>query len=207
MEEAMAYDAMDHAEVNRLFVDDLIEAGFAGGDVLDVGTGTARIPVELGKREWGSLRVMAIDLSIAMLDVARIHVEIASLREVIELDHVDAKALPYGDGTFDATISNSIVHHLVDPQRTLAAILRVTKEGGVVFVRDLLRPKDVKTLNRLVEQYVAPNDEKGRAMFRDSLHAALTLEEVRAYVEEIGEDPAFVSATSDRHWTWTRRVG
>ncbi|MFM7740452.1 MAG: ubiquinone biosynthesis protein UbiE, partial [Planctomycetota bacterium] len=46
-QEALDYNRMDHSQVNRLFASDLRVAGFIGGDVLDVGTGTALIPVEI----------------------------------------------------------------------------------------------------------------------------------------------------------------
>jgi hypothetical protein len=39
-------------------------------------------------------------------------------------------------------------------------------------------------------------------LFADSLHAALTLEEIRNLVAGLGYDPGHVNATSDRHWTW-----
>ena len=42
-------------------------------------------------------------------------------------------------------------------------------------------------------------------MFADSLHAALTLDEVRALVAALGFDPAGVRQTTDRHWTWAAR--
>jgi hypothetical protein len=38
-------------------------------------------------------------------------------------------------------------------------------------------------------------------MFRDSLHAALTVEEVRELVRDFGLSSDSVKATSDRHWT------
>ena len=43
-EVACDYDRMDHDEVNRLFVEDLLRDHQVSGDVLDIGTGTARIP-------------------------------------------------------------------------------------------------------------------------------------------------------------------
>ncbi len=46
-EEARDYDAMDHAEVNRVFVADFLRFWPGSGFVLDVGTGTAQIPIEL----------------------------------------------------------------------------------------------------------------------------------------------------------------
>jgi hypothetical protein len=41
-------------------------------------------------------------------------------------------------------------------------------------------------------------------LFRASLHAALTLDEVRVAAREVGLDDVRVAMTSDRHWTLTR---
>ena len=48
--EAADYDAMDHREVNRAFVIDFLAAGPPPGEILDLGTGTAQIPIELCRR-------------------------------------------------------------------------------------------------------------------------------------------------------------
>ncbi len=48
-EEARDYNAMDHSEVNRKFVDDLL-AGPVGPRVIDLGCGPAAIPIELCQR-------------------------------------------------------------------------------------------------------------------------------------------------------------
>ena len=60
--EAHDYDAMDHAQVNRVFVADFLAVWDGRGQVLDVGTGTAQIPVELCRRVDG-VRVVGIDLA------------------------------------------------------------------------------------------------------------------------------------------------
>jgi hypothetical protein len=39
-------------------------------------------------------------------------------------------------------------------------------------------------------------------MFADSLHAALTLDEVRDLVASLSFSPDTVQQASDRHWTW-----
>jgi ubiquinone/menaquinone biosynthesis C-methylase UbiE len=138
-----------------------------------------------------------------MLEVARLNVEIASLRERIQLSHVDAKSTPYADGMFAAVMSNSIVHHIPEPRSAMAEAVRVVRPGGLLFFRDLLRPRDNPTLDHLVAQYAGDCNEHQRAMFADSLHAALTLDEIRALVAELGFAPESVQATSDRHWTWS----
>jgi methylase of polypeptide subunit release factors len=64
-QEAVVYDEMDHAEVNRRFVDDLLAGSPIGHDILDLGTGTARIPIELCNRV-PDCRVMASDGAVSM---------------------------------------------------------------------------------------------------------------------------------------------
>jgi ubiquinone/menaquinone biosynthesis C-methylase UbiE len=203
-EEARAYNAMDHVEVNRRFVDDFLAAGHADGEILDLGTGTALIPIELCQRD-PQARVLAIDLSVAMLDLARGNVEIASLRDQVMLDRIDGKSLPYADGRFAAVMSNSIVHHIPEPLAVLSEAWRVLAPGGLLFVRDLLRPADDASVARLVELYAAGATPHQRQLFDDSLRAALSLDEIRELVTALGVSTETVQATSDRHWTWSAR--
>jgi hypothetical protein len=83
---------------------------------------------------------------------------------------------------------------------------RVVKPGGLLFVRDLLRPVDEAALREFVVKYAADANAHGQQMFADSLHAALTLDEIRALVTEHGFPAASVQQTSDRHWTWACRA-
>ncbi len=201
-DEARDYDRMDHSEVNRLFVADLLTEGFDGDDVLDLGTGTALIPIELC-RHHPTCRVMAVDLATHMLDLARLNIEAAGLIQRIELHQIDAKHLGFADGMFDAVISNSIIHHIPEPIDCLRQAVRVTRPGGRVFFRDLLRPDSQQQLDALVEAYAGQENDHARQMFAQSLHAALSLQEIRALIESLGFHAAQASATSDRHWTWT----
>ena len=204
-EEANDYDAMNHQEVNRLFVEDLLAAAEEElGDVLDLGTGTAQIPIELCTRHE-SCRVMAADAAIAMLDVARMNVEIAGLTLRIQLDKADAKELPYEDDAFDAVVSNSIIHHIPEPLAVLREAVRVLKPGGLLFFRDLLRPGTEEELANLVQTYAGDESEHARQMFADSLHAALSLDEMQDLANRLDLPPACVAQTSNRHWTLSCR--
>src|SRR5262252_6683153 len=83
-EEARDYDAMDHAAVNRVFAADFFAEWDGNSPVLDVGTGTAQIPIELC-RQSPTARVTAIDLSENMLAVGRENVARAGLQDRIQL--------------------------------------------------------------------------------------------------------------------------
>jgi len=205
-QEALDYDAMDHSEVNRRFLADLLTAGLPEGEILDLGTGTAQIPIELCTQR-DDVQVMAVDLAESMLDVAIANIDIAGLRHLIQVDRVDAKDLPYEDGRFACVMSNSIVHHIPQPAAVLAEAVRVTSPGGLVFFRDLSRPDDDGELAKLVGTYAGDGNEHQRRMFADSLRAALRVEEMQALLDQLGLPGEGVSMTSDRHWTWQYRKG
>jgi ubiquinone/menaquinone biosynthesis C-methylase UbiE len=211
-EEAHDYDAMDHAAVNARFVDDLLAAGAPAGRTLDVGTGTALIPIELCGRD-PSVHVEAIDLATHMLALAERNVQRAELGGRIRLARLDAKATGWPDASFDVVMSNSIVHHIPEPRDVLAEVWRLLRPGGLLFVRDLERPASAARLGELVDTYApipdAPPDVRAlharqRSLFAASLRAALTVEEVRALVAPLGIPADAVRTTSDRHWTLAR---
>jgi len=202
--EAVDYDTMDHSEVNHIFVADLLAAGPEPGEILDLGTGTAQIPIALCHRDPDA-RVVVVDLAGHMLRVARQNVERAGLSDRIRMEQVDAKRLPHRDGQFATVISNSIVHHVAEPRIVLQEAWRVLADGGLIFLRDLFRPPDDQTVRRLVDTYAAGANPHQQQMFEDSLRASLTVDEMRDLVSEFGLDPTTVRATSDRHWTWVAR--
>ena len=89
----------------------------------------------------------------------------------------------------------------------LAEAVRVVRPGGLLFVRDLRRPADDVTVRQLVSTYAGDANEHQRAMFEASLRAALSLDEIRGLVGQLGFGPDTVQATSDRHWTWSAQRG
>ncbi|MSU78492.1 MAG: class I SAM-dependent methyltransferase [Gemmataceae bacterium] len=200
-EEARDYDGMDHSHVNQVFVTDFLKLGATTKAALDVGAGTAQIPIALCQAH-PMIRVVAIDLANEMLAVGQRNVQRAGLAARIDLRFIDAKAMPFADTAFDAVISNSIVHHIPEPFAVFAEMARVVKNGGVLFVRDLLRPTTKAALDEFVRMYAGDANAHQQKMFSESLHAALTLDEVQDLVRRVGHDPASVKQTSDRHWTW-----
>ena len=214
-EEAGDYDAMDHQEVNGRFCDDLV--AFLGParashamTVLDVGTGTARIPILLCARMSAAL-VLGIDLSGEMLAIAKKNIEDAGLTSRISLSAEDAKETKRPGGTFGAVICNTILHHIPGPAEALGEMWRLTANGGTLFIRDLVRPDTREELAALVTKHggepasrepsVVAAHARQRALFEASLYAGLTVAEVRTLVAPLGIPSNAVQMTSDRHWT------
>jgi ubiquinone/menaquinone biosynthesis C-methylase UbiE len=226
LEEAVDYDAMDFVEVNGAFSEaalalvppqPLAEHRATPRQVLDAGTGTARIPILINQRQqrlsqplW---QITAIDLAANMLKIGAEHVARAGLTQTIQLAQVDVKNLPYADASFDLVISNSIVHHLPDPLPFFKELRRVLKPGGGFLLRDLLRPNTEAEVQALVAQIGPEYNDHQQQLFGDSLRAAFTLPEIQALFEaaglaRAGEDlinpTVRIYASSERHWTAAR---
>lgn len=197
--EAAEYDAMDHGEVNRLFVDRLFELG-ASGRILDVGTGPAQMLLDLCRRPACD-SVVGLDAAASMLKLGRRHLEADGLLSRARLICADAKRMPFPDQSFHAVMSNSILHHLPDPTPCLREVARVLQPGGVILLRDLHRPEDQAELDALVEQHARNDSDRQRALFRASLNAAFTCEEVIGLLKDAGLEGLTVYRNSDRHWT------
>lgn len=210
-EEARDYDAMDHRAVNARFCDDLLALHPRPRRVLDVGTGTALIPIALCARAPDA-HVDAIDLAEPMIVRAAANVDRAHLEGRVRLARADAKAAHLAPQSFDVVMSNSLVHHIPEPASVLGEMWRLVAPGGLLFVRDSARPPDAAHVALLADLYAPPpvaapsseaeaSQNRQRALFVASLHAALTADEVRDLVGPLGVPSGAVAMTSDRHWT------
>jgi len=206
--EAVEYDAMDFQAVNGDFAQAVCPLGPTQATVLDVGTGTARIPILLAhlRPAW---QITAIDLARSMLAIAERNVREAGSEAQIRLEFVDAKHLPYANGSFDGVISNSLLHHSPNPVDCLREIKRVLKPNGFLLIRDLLRPPSLDQLDQQVAAIGSDYTPHQRQLFRDSLHAAFTLPELTEYLHRLGwtsdaPNSPRLYQSSERHWTIER---
>jgi SAM-dependent methyltransferase len=102
--------------------------------VLDVGAGSGTISVTLAKAVPEG-RVTAIDLNKDVLPRAQAVAELAGVSN-IEFQQADAYKLPFADSSFDVTHCHQVLYSLKSPLDALREMLRVTKPGGIVAVRD-----------------------------------------------------------------------
>jgi ubiquinone/menaquinone biosynthesis C-methylase UbiE len=99
--------------------------------ILDVATGTGRLPLDL-LREHFVGQIVGLDLSTGMLRQARTKLEV--YEEQVSLIWQDASHLPFEDDTFDAVTSLESLEFLPQPRAALAEMVRVLAPGGVLFL-------------------------------------------------------------------------
>jgi demethylmenaquinone methyltransferase / 2-methoxy-6-polyprenyl-1,4-benzoquinol methylase len=108
--------------------------------VLDVATGTGDLALLIAESE-PTARIVGLDPSEKMLEIARGKVEKQGLLGRLELVLGDAQSLPFADATFDGVCIAFGIRNVPDRDRALAEMARVTKPGGHVAVLELSEPK------------------------------------------------------------------
>lgn len=200
--QARAYAEADFEEPNARFAalcGEFLAALPAGAAVLDLGCGPGDITLRLARATPG-IEVHGLDGSVAMLAFG--HAALAAepaLAARVRFIHgrVPGANLPRAE--YEAVVSNSLLHHLHQPQGLWQAIRAYAAPGAEVLVMDLMRPASRAAAEALVEQYAADEPEVLRRDFFNSLLAAFDLDEVRAQLRAAGLGHFTVAATSDRH--------
>jgi ubiquinone/menaquinone biosynthesis C-methylase UbiE len=104
----------------------------AGEQVLDLACGTGVVARQVASLVGPTGRVVGLDLSPAMLAVARASAEREGHR--IEWHEGRAEALPFPDGTFDLVLCQQGLQFVPDRPRAAAEMYRVLREGGRAVV-------------------------------------------------------------------------
>ena len=123
--------------VNACWRHEAIKAlGLSGpGLVLDCCAGTMR----LGKRvlrQWPRVRVVALDLSLVMLDRGRKGMKGNAITPLCG----DAEELPFRAETFDRVIVGFGIRNLTAPRKGIEELFRIIKRGGKVVILEFGRP-------------------------------------------------------------------
>jgi ubiquinone/menaquinone biosynthesis C-methylase UbiE len=98
------------------------------GDVLEVACGTGRVTRQLRSHLAPSVRLVATDISDAMLEYGR-----RKVGGAIEWRKADATALPFGDAAFAAVVCAFGIMFVPDKQAALREARRALREGGMLL--------------------------------------------------------------------------
>ena len=143
--------------------------------------------------------IVGIDAAATMLRYAQKHRLRSPHADRISYQLVDAKDLPFEDHVFDCVFSNTVLHHIAKPWIFLAEIRRVLKAKSCLLVRDLYRPKTATRARELVAEHAADAAPDQQELFRASLHAALTPQELATMAKRAGFRNFDIVIDSDRH--------
>ncbi|HSS92630.1 MAG TPA: bifunctional demethylmenaquinone methyltransferase/2-methoxy-6-polyprenyl-1,4-benzoquinol methylase UbiE [Candidatus Dormibacteraeota bacterium] len=169
----------------------------AGGSGLDVACGSGKLTAQLARIAGPKGRVLGLDFSPQMLEVAR--------REHagIEFLEGDALNLPFDDGSFDASTIAFGLRNLADPVRGLSEMLRVVKPQGRAVVLEFVRPPKgpIGSLYRVYLRTLLPaiggalsGQPSAYRYLSDTVDSYRSADELRALAEVAG-------------WTSVRYVG
>jgi len=150
--------------------------------VLDVATGTGRLPRALLRQPAFDGRIIGLDLSRHMLREAVRRT--AQFADRLTFLWQDARRLPFDDDTFDCVTCLEALEFTPDPRAVLAELVRVLRPGGVLLVTNRIGT-DAKFL-------------PGRAFPRDEFERLLhefPLEEVSARPWQMDYDLAWAIKT------------
>ena len=200
-EQARAYSQADFEEPHSRFMELFAERfpeETAAGSVLDLGCGPADISLRFA-RAYPQAVIHGVDGSEAILRLGKQAVCREGLEERVQLIHCTLPTLELPRKSYDGVISNSLLHHLQDPQVLWQTIKQFARPEAPIFVMDLMRPDSQKQAEDLTETYAAGEPEILKRDFYHSLLAAYQEDEIQSQLQEAGLKQFSVEVASDRH--------
>lgn len=105
-------------------------------EVLDLGCGTGIVARAIAKRADFSGRVIGVDLSTYLVEVAsRLSTE-EGLADSVRFEAGDTQSLGFESDSFDAIVAHTLMSHVPDPDAVLGEAARLVRPGGAIGVFD-----------------------------------------------------------------------
>jgi|SRR5690606_7567734 demethylmenaquinone methyltransferase/2-methoxy-6-polyprenyl-1,4-benzoquinol methylase len=135
--------------------------------ILDVATGTGDFAIE-SIRILKPSKIVGVDISQGMLDVAKEKIVKKGLQDVFEVQLGDSENLQFPDNTFDAVTVAFGVRNFENLEKGLSEIHRVLRPGGKAIILELSNPTafPVKQLYNFYFHKIVP--AFGRMISKDS---------------------------------------
>lgn len=149
------------------------------GDVLEIACGTGLATRYLRERLAASRKLVATDLSKAMLDYARGKLRD---RQGIEWREADALKLPFGDAAFGAVVCSFGVMFVPDKPAAFGEMRRVLKPGGLLLfdVWDRIEENPCALANAQAVEGMFPGDPEVRFRIPYEMHDMRALRQLLA---------------------------
>ncbi|RIZ67912.1 MAG: polyphosphate kinase 1 [Methylococcales bacterium] len=171
------------------------DPGFSG-TALDLGCGSGDISFRFAKA-FPSANLHAVDGSDPMLQYAKSALT-SDLSEQISFIKGLLPDVILPQSSYEIIFSNSLLHHLPDPQVLWQTIKKYAKPNALICVMDLLRPDSIEAAQDMVKQYAANEPAILQRDFYNSLLAAFSLKEINTQLAQAHLNLHIVRV-SDRH--------
>ena len=198
--QARAYAETDFSEAHDAFVAHFTSRfpDFMGGEVLDLGCGTADVIIRFAKA-LPNTHITGIDGAEAMLDIGFHDIEQRGVAHQIQLRKCLLPDRELSSIKYGAVISNSLLHHLCDPLVIWNTVRQCSKSGAPLLIMDLMRPESKERAQELVQNYAGDASPILQKDFYISLLAAYRIDEIKEQLQTAHLDYLSVEIVSDRH--------
>ncbi len=154
--------------------------------IIDLGSGTADIPINLIQKRPQIKEIIGIDASQEMIAFSGKKIQALGLSKKIKL--INAKIPDTEEKipkrNFDIIFSKHLLHHLPDPCLFWEEIKKLTRKNSKILITDFIRPsneqeiENIVTTSRVTEASTSL-EKFAEKEFYNSLRASFTLEEIR----------------------------
>ena len=171
--------------------------------ILDLGCGPGNISERLAVR-WPLSNVIGLDGASSMIGMAnqRLSDVCPAIKNLsyllVDLSQCCLGDIPQINGA-SVIVSNSLLHHLHNPQRLWTSVKQLAEPNALILHRDLRRPSNEQEVDSLCAHYVSHAPTVLRRDFRASLIAAFTTDEVRDQLDQAGLGHFTVTEIGDRY--------
>ncbi|MGD2080948.1 MAG: class I SAM-dependent methyltransferase [Nitrospirota bacterium] len=140
----------------------------SGGDLLDIGCGSARMLVVIAG-ELPAVRITGMDVSGEMLSLAGENVREAGLEDRITLKEMSAEELrDFPADCFRAVQSHGAFSGWLEPEGSLREIRRILRPGGILYLRDWNRSAPEEALGPYLESASPEQARRVRMAYESS---------------------------------------
>ena len=173
--------------------------------IVDLGCGPGNIAIRLAE-VLPNAQVIGIDGSEAMLAVAKQR-SVETSREIKFVGMQLQDTAAFFKDSADLVVSNSLLHHLHDPDLLWTVTQAIAKPGCRVLHRDLRRPSSLAEVHHLQQQHLSEAPSILIQDFIASLVAAFTTDEVSQQLRRAEMNRVKAWSEDDRYLVVSGLVG